>query len=118
MEPMILLTMLVTASLHTISLAFLYDSLFERRLIKLLHWVCILAGVFILCASLIMIPLGTSLLRVAIYLMVDFIILSLFRSRFLVRMCVSVLYFLIGTALETILLPIVLLLGKLELSQL
>lgn len=110
--------MLVLAGLNSISLSFLYNALFERRLKRSVHWCCLFATIPVFCMCLVGIPMGTSLLRVAAYLMVDFFILCLFQGKFLVRLCIAVLHYFISTALETIFLPTILTLGKLPLDQL
>lgn len=106
------------AVLNTFSLAYLSGSLFARRLQNPLHWICLLATIPILFICLMLIPKGTSLIRVAAYLLADFLIVCLFRGRLLVRLCISVLHYFICTALETVMLPTILILGKIQLSQL
>lgn len=118
MSPALFWAMLVSSALYAISLALLYDCLFERRLGQFWHWTCLIAAGLLLHLVFLLLPAGTSILRVLSYIFVNCCIAGLFRGKLMVRLCISVLYYFIATALETILLPTLLLFTGMPLDQL
>lgn len=118
MEILMIWVLLIVSIFSTISLAFLCDALFERRLKKPLHRLCFFINIVLLYVFLLLIPEGVSLTRVAAYLFINFLIICLFRGKLLVRLCVATIQYFICTALETVFLPTILTLSKLSLNQL
>lgn len=117
MERLMLWTSLTAMTFNVVSLSVLGNSLFERRLRKSLYRMCLLAAVPLLCICLYQIPNGTSLIRTAVFLLIDFFILCLFRGKLLVRICIAFLHYFMATAIETILFPTILTVCNLSMRQ-
>lgn len=118
MKLLLALATLFIAASNIFSLTFLYNALFKQRLDKTGHRIC-LAGIFcLLSMRLLWIPINSQHVRILVFLVGDLFILCLYQGNLAARCCIAVLHFAIAGALETILLPISMIIAGVSFSQL